>query len=352
MKLPAHVRVLSALACLAHQPWGLVTVTTREHSGIEHHRQPGATLELHGANTSAHTANTTTDAAAAKGAVNVSKADSDSPDATAKHLACFFRDVLDLKAVHWLTNPTLSLHQALHASNGRLRFRLGGKCAVVSSSGVLGAYEHGPAIDSADTVIRFNDAPVAGYEKLVGHKEGVRIVNMHFPRLVLDENKPVRPDITYINMLTGDLPAFMDLVQRRPGIDMYMADSDLWKSVAKALREVFDESWFSIGMDGFRDYPSTGAMGMLAALSMCDEVRAYGMAATNRDNWLYPYHYYGNRRGLKSGFADNNTVHKSFEAEKHLWRLLARNPTAVIDKTDVAVIPGFSHAVCPKRPMR
>merc|ERR550514_2513769 len=127
-----------------------------------------------------------------------------------------------------------------------------------------------------------------------------------------------------------------------------MADPMVQQSVTKAIRQVFDTSWFSVGSDGFRDFPSTGALGMLIALSVCDEVRAYGMAATQKANWLYPYHYYEELTGFKAGFADNNTVHKSFDAEKHLWRLLARNPPAEMDKTDVAVIPGFSNAVCPK----
>lgn len=343
MKISAHMRVLVALACLVHQTLGLVTVTTRAQGGIEHHRQAAAQLRLYGANVSTHINNTTTDAAAGKAA------DTDRPEATAMQLACFFRQVLDMKAIHWLTNPTLSMYEALRTKNGRLRSRFGGKCAVVSSSGVLRAHKHGPAIDAADTVIRFNDAPTKGFEKLVGTRDDMRFVNMHFPTLVLQEGFPVRPGVTYINMLTGQVSEFMSLVEHRPGIDLYMADSELWQSVAKAIRQVFDETWFSIGADGYRDYPSTGAMGMLAALSMCDEVRAYGMADTNKENWLYPYHYYDSSRGTQSGFADNNTVHRSFEAEKHLWRLLALNPTAEIDKTDVAVIPGFSRAVCPKR---
>eukprot|EP00971_Amphidinium_carterae_P333314 6467992-Amphidinium_carterae.1 len=53
-------------------------------------------------------------------------------------------------------------------------------CAVVSNSGVLAKHDFGSEIDSADVVMRFNDAPVEGYEKQVGSKETVRFVNMHW----------------------------------------------------------------------------------------------------------------------------------------------------------------------------
>eukprot|EP00971_Amphidinium_carterae_P095435 1888225-Amphidinium_carterae.1 len=41
-------------------------------------------------------------------------------------------------------------------------------CAVVSNSGVLRAKHHGKRIDSADIVMRFNDAPTAQYEQMIG----------------------------------------------------------------------------------------------------------------------------------------------------------------------------------------
>jgi len=51
------------------------------------------------------------------------------------------------------------------------------KCSVVSNSGVLGRHKHGKVIDTADMVLRFNDAPLEEYSQFVGTKDDIRIVN-------------------------------------------------------------------------------------------------------------------------------------------------------------------------------
>jgi hypothetical protein len=50
-------------------------------------------------------------------------------------------------------------------------------CAVVGSSGKLLYDRLGSEIDSHDVVVRFNDAPTAGYEPVVGAKSTVRVLN-------------------------------------------------------------------------------------------------------------------------------------------------------------------------------
>jgi len=56
---------------------------------------------------------------------------------------------------------------------------IGRKVAIVGSSAVLLEKEYGDIIDGYDTVIRFNRAPVIGYEKFVGSKTDLRVVNAH-----------------------------------------------------------------------------------------------------------------------------------------------------------------------------
>ncbi len=50
-------------------------------------------------------------------------------------------------------------------------------CGVVSSSGSLKGSGLGSRIDANDVVVRFNNAPTKGYERDVGTKTSLRIVN-------------------------------------------------------------------------------------------------------------------------------------------------------------------------------
>ncbi|XP_040575419.1 beta-galactoside alpha-2,6-sialyltransferase 2-like [Lepeophtheirus salmonis] len=50
-------------------------------------------------------------------------------------------------------------------------------CAVVTNSGSLINSGHGTFIDSHDLIIRFNDGPTSGFEKDVGSKTSLRVVN-------------------------------------------------------------------------------------------------------------------------------------------------------------------------------
>jgi len=261
----------------------------------------------------------------------------------ASSLACFLQQRIDLGTLHTVHFPDDSLE---HYTSGNAKLRsylssklgIHGRCAVVSNSGVLKRHKHGKKIDEADTVIRFNDAPIEGYDDMVGRKDNVRFVNMHFPAMILEGKFLDRRGVVYISALPPHKGKLSELLGKRPNMRLYMVEDEMSDIVYSTLHAVFAEDVFTKGSDGFREWPTSGAMGMLIALQLCDEVRAYGMATTERpDHAKYPYHYYAD-----GGSALDNVVHKSFDAEKLLWRRLAKNPPFEIDETDVAVIPGLS----------
>jgi len=234
-----------------------------------------------------------------------------------------------------------------HSAQNRQRFRT---CAVVSNSGVLRNHAHGASIDSAGMVLRFNDAPLSGWPHFVGTKDSTRIVNNQFPKSVLDRTLPsyhfkpttllgVVDDNVAVASRLQDLNSFRS---RYPSTSIRMLSYSLLSAFGQTLRSIYDAHWFD-GVVSFN--PTTGGIGMLIALSECDEVQAYGMAATPAASTA-PYHYYKEDEPPRPLNADENSWHKTFNAEKDLWRRLAQNSASEIDKTDIAVLPGFSQVHC------
>eukprot|EP00971_Amphidinium_carterae_P094312 1866942-Amphidinium_carterae.1 len=57
------------------------------------------------------------------------------------------------------------------------------RCAVVGSSGLLQRQRVAAEIDGHDMVMRFNMAPVDGYEHIVGGRTTLRMLNSEVPAL-------------------------------------------------------------------------------------------------------------------------------------------------------------------------
>jgi len=239
---------------------------------------------------------------------------------------CYLQGLIQLSSVRSVAKPGWNLLSALSALGLTHR-----SCAVVSSSGILKMHAHGNRIDGNEVVMRFNDAPVQGYERLAGSKDMVRFENMHFAQGVLDGRLIADPQVIYVCVLSdmGSRSAWLKLAKSRPELQLFEVPQDQMKNVAVGLRELFDHSIFK----GQRRLPTSGAMGMVLAASMCGRIEAYGMAMSQRAMDLedqVAYHYYE-----AGGSAATNTWHQSFTAEKHLWRFLASD-VSTVDASDVA----------------
>jgi hypothetical protein len=225
-----------------------------------------------------------------------------------------------------------------------------GTCAVVGSSGTLLRHKHGKEIDKAAKVLRFNLAPIKGFGKHVGERTDIRLVNEkvldiwnHEIQLrKLEKGGVTAASCTLCGLGTDDRVSADDFSRRsldvlvaHPHVNLYASDLTLERATLDYLSQMYN---FSVSGAG----ATTGAFGMAVALSICDEVKAYGMAATLHDDES-PYHYW-QPNSKPQGTAHH---HSSFSAEKDLWLQFAVDPPEVVSETDVAIIPGFSQLDCP-----
>jgi hypothetical protein len=227
--------------------------------------------------------------------------------------------------------------------NHRLR-----SCAVVSNSGVLSRHNHGSVIDTADMVLRFNDAPLQKWSRFVGTRDDIRIVNEQFPERLFKKKLPsyVFNQSTLFGLLPFKHPDGLEQLRSMyPSTEIKVLPGSLMESFQHTLQSIYDRSWFR--HKGVSYLVTSGAIGMLSALAACDEVWAFGMAETPSSP-SSPYHYFPREDNTTAPEHDagDNVWHKTFKAERDLWRRIARNSASDIDATDMAVITGFPQIQC------
>eukprot|EP00242_Pyramimonas_sp_CCMP2087_P009165 CAMPEP_0198205512 /NCGR_PEP_ID=MMETSP1445-20131203/9058_1 /TAXON_ID=36898 /ORGANISM="Pyramimonas sp., Strain CCMP2087" /LENGTH=556 /DNA_ID=CAMNT_0043877847 /DNA_START=476 /DNA_END=2146 /DNA_ORIENTATION=- len=87
-----------------------------------------------------------------------------------------------------------------------------GTCAIVGNAGHLRLTEFGDSVDSHDVVIRLNAAPTVGYEKYVGTKTHVRVLNNALAKELTDR----------VNKWSKDMWERM----LEPGVSLWMRATD------------------------------------------------------------------------------------------------------------------------------
>lgn len=230
----------------------------------------------------------------------------------------------------------------------KLRYRT---CAVVGSSPEVKLYEDGAEIDSHDAVFRANIAITRGFEKYVGNRTTLRVINPvesiraarkrqgdsativiknQDPPSIRDPSSEHQKFLTEkLQMISGGAGNTPEYLSRRHIIELCnflflqsgvaLADPALAKYAVNltAIAQSFGEmarsnnwhTWHPMG-DGIPRFSgahcSTGTVLLTEALLLCDKVRAYGFhvcdcqRACKRDGISTFNHYWDARR--TSGF--------------------------------------------------
>ncbi|KAA0716020.1 Beta-galactoside alpha-2,6-sialyltransferase 2 [Triplophysa tibetana] len=140
-------------------------------------------------------------------------------------------------------------------------------CAVVSSAGAMLYSRLGKEIDSHDAVLRFNTAPTNGFERDVGNKTTIRIINSQW----------------YTN---PDYNLFAPYVEHRthfPAQPFYILHP-------KYIWQLWDVIQGNNVENIQPNPPSSGFIGILMMISLCEEVNVYEYIPSLRQTDLCHYH--------------------------------------------------------------
>ncbi|XP_061735260.1 beta-galactoside alpha-2,6-sialyltransferase 2 [Nerophis ophidion] len=243
--------------------------------------------------------------------------------------------------------PSLPLEQ-LYRTQGGNSFRT---CAVVSSAGAILRSGLGKEIDAHDAVLRFNAAPTEGYEKDVGNKTTIRIMNS---QILADPRFRFRTSSLYKNVTlvawdpapynlnlhkwyaSPDYDLFGPYEEHRkhsPGQPFYILHPSyvwrLWDVVQSNTQENIQPN-----------PPSSGFIGILLMMALCEQVHVYEYIPSMRQTDLCHYHE------LYFDVACTLGAYHPLLYEKSLVQRINTGTEVDLRRKGRATLPGFRTVDC------
>ncbi|XP_013045676.2 beta-galactoside alpha-2,6-sialyltransferase 2 isoform X2 [Anser cygnoides] len=276
---------------------------------------------------------------------------------TGDQLFCELKERVNVRTIDGKEAPFSTLGWEKHVPQiplGKLYTHGFGSCAVVMSAGAILNSSLGDEIDSHDAVLRFNSAPTRGYEKDVGNKTTMRIINSqiltnpnhHFVEsslykdviLVAWDPAPYSANLN-VWYKKPDYNLFTPYVQHRrknPNQPFYILHPkfiwQLWDIIQENTKEKIQPN-----------PPSSGFIGILIMMSMCDEVHVYEYIPSVRQTDLCHYHE------LYYDAACTLGAYHPLLYEKLLVQRMNKGLQDDLYRKGKVILPGFKSVKCPKR---